>query len=75
MIGDTGIDRIGAFIVQNGGWWLNEDGTEVDRRLARRTSRRSTYVQDNVDAGSFAKYPASSTPAGAARRSAPAGPR
>ncbi len=48
----TGIDRVGAFVVQNGGWWLSEDGSkptaatpEVEEALA--------YVQDNVKAGSF----------------------
>jgi multiple sugar transport system substrate-binding protein len=48
----TGIDRVGAFVVQNGGWWVNEDGSkatganpEVRQALA--------YVQKNVKEGQF----------------------
>lgn len=48
----TGIDRVGAFVVQNGGWWVNEDGSkatgsnpEVREALA--------YVQKNVKEGQF----------------------
>ena len=48
----TGIDRLGVFVVQNGGWWVSEDGSkptgsnpEVREALA--------YVQKNVKEGQF----------------------
>jgi multiple sugar transport system substrate-binding protein len=48
-----GIDRLGAFVVGNGGWWLSEDGTEPagtsDEVLAG-----LEYVKENMAAGSFA---------------------
>ena len=48
-----GIDRVGAFMVGNGGWWLNEDGTEVTARLAPRC-RRAGVRAGQLEAGHFA---------------------
>ncbi|MDQ2757706.1 MAG: extracellular solute-binding protein [Actinomycetota bacterium] len=48
----TGIDRVGAFVVQNGGWWLNEDGTKATGATPA-VEEALKYVQDNVKAGSF----------------------
>ena len=48
----TGIDRVGAFVVQNGGWWLNEDGTKATAATPE-VQEALNYVQDNVKAGSF----------------------
>jgi multiple sugar transport system substrate-binding protein len=48
----TGIDRVGAFVVQNGGWWLNEDGTKPNAATPE-VEEALKYVQDNVKAGSF----------------------
>ncbi|MGB7819466.1 MAG: ABC transporter substrate-binding protein [Ornithinibacter sp.] len=48
----TGIDRVGAFVVQNGGWWLNEDGTESTAATPE-VEEALKYVQDNVKAGNF----------------------
>ena len=48
-----GIDRVGAFVVQNGGWWLNDDATEAtasDPEVAEALE----YVQQNFKAGDFA---------------------
>ena len=48
-----GIDRVGAFVVQNGGWWLNDDATEAtasDPAVAEALE----YVQQNFKAGDFA---------------------
>ncbi|MGD9958276.1 sugar ABC transporter substrate-binding protein [Nocardioides sp.] len=49
----TGIDRVGAFVVQNGGWWLNDDNTEATASDPA-VEEALTYVQDNVKAGNFA---------------------
>ncbi len=49
----VGIDRLGAFVVENGGWWVNADGsagTAADPLVVGALK----YVQDNVVAGSFA---------------------
>ncbi len=48
----TGIDRVGAFAVQNGGWWLNDDGTKATA-ASPEVEEAMKYVQDNVKAGSF----------------------
>ncbi|MEO7752222.1 MAG: extracellular solute-binding protein [Terracoccus sp.] len=48
----TGIDRVGAFVVQNGGWWLNEEGTKATA-ASPEVQEALKYVQDNVKAGSF----------------------
>ena len=48
-----GIDRIGAFAVQNGGWWLNEDGTSATGSSAE-VEDALAYVQQNFKAGTFA---------------------
>jgi len=47
-----GIDRVGAFVVQNGGWWLNEDGTKATAATPE-VEEALKYVQDNVKAGTF----------------------
>ena len=47
-----GIDRLGAFVVQNGGWWLNDDGTEPTAATPE-VEEALTYVQEQVRAGSF----------------------
>ena len=48
----VGIDRLGAFVVQNGGWWLNEDGTEPTAATPE-VEEALAYVQEQVQAGSF----------------------
>lgn len=48
----TGIDRLGAFVVQNGGWWLNDDNSQATGQEQAVVDALS-YVQDNVKAGSF----------------------
>ena len=47
-----GIDRLGAFVVQNGGWWLNEDGSGPAANTPEVTEALE-YVQKNVKAGNF----------------------
>jgi multiple sugar transport system substrate-binding protein len=54
VIGDTR-DRIGAFMVQNGGWILNEDSTEVTADSPE-NAEALAYVKEQLAAGSF-KYP------------------
>ena len=49
----TGIDRVGAFVVGHGGWWLNEDSTEPTADTPEVLAGLQ-YVQDNIAAGSFA---------------------
>ena len=65
-----GIDRLGAFVVGNGGWWLNDDATEATGSDPAVVDALN-YVQDNLEEGT-SRSPASSTPAGVARPSAPA---
>lgn len=48
----VGIDRLGAFVVQNGGWWLAEDGSTPTAATAEVTEALE-YVQRNVKAGNF----------------------
>jgi multiple sugar transport system substrate-binding protein len=48
-----GIDRLGAFVVGNGGWWLNDDNTEATG-ASPEVVDALTYVQDNMKKGSFA---------------------
>ncbi len=47
-----GIDRLGAFVVANGGWWLNDDNTEPTAATPEVVDALS-YVQDNMKKGSF----------------------
>ncbi|QNG36455.1 extracellular solute-binding protein [Geodermatophilaceae bacterium NBWT11] len=54
VIGDTR-DRVGAFMTQAGGWFLNEDGSEVTTDSPENLEALQ-YVQENLAAGSFA-YP------------------
>jgi len=54
VIGDTR-DRIGAFMVQNGGWVLNEDASEVTADSAE-NAEALAYVKEQLAAGSF-QYP------------------
>ncbi|MCY7374112.1 MAG: extracellular solute-binding protein [Spirochaetaceae bacterium] len=54
VIGDTR-DRIGAFMVQNGGWVLNEDSTEVTADTPE-NAEALAYVKEQLAAGTF-KYP------------------
>ncbi len=54
VIGDTR-DRIGAFMVQNGGWLLSEDSTQVTAD-APENVEAVQYVKDQIAAGTF-KYP------------------
>jgi len=49
----TGIDRLGAFVVQDGGWWVNDDASEATGATPE-VENALTYVQDNVDNGNFA---------------------
>ncbi|MFC6423098.1 extracellular solute-binding protein [Ornithinimicrobium tianjinense] len=46
-----GIDRAGAFVVGNGGWWLNEDGTEPTADTPEVLAGLQ-YVQDLMKEGS-----------------------
>lgn len=48
-----GIDRLGAFVVENGGWWLNPEGSAATAADAKVVDALK-YVQDNVKAGNFA---------------------
>ncbi len=48
----TGIDRLGAFVVQDGGWWVNDDATEATGSSSEVVDALS-YVQENVDNGNF----------------------
>jgi multiple sugar transport system substrate-binding protein len=48
-----GIDRLGAFVVGNGGWWLNEDATEPTG-TSEEVLTALEYVQENMAAGNFA---------------------
>ncbi|MDQ3359992.1 MAG: extracellular solute-binding protein [Actinomycetota bacterium] len=53
LVLSPGIDRAGAFVVGNGGWWLNEDGTEATADTEE-VQAGMAYVQDNIEAGNFA---------------------
>ena len=48
----VGIDRLGAFVVQNGGWWLTEDGSGAAANTPEVTQALE-WVQKNVKAGNF----------------------
>lgn len=48
----VGIDRLGAFVVQNGGWWIKEDGSAPSANTPEVTEALE-YVQKNVKAGNF----------------------
>ena len=48
----VGIDRLGAFVVQNGGWWLNDDASRGAANTPEVTEALE-YVQRNVKAGNF----------------------
>lgn len=48
----VGIDRLGAFVVQNGGWWLNDDSTEPTAATPE-VEEGLTFVQEQVAAGNF----------------------
>lgn len=48
-----GIDRLGTFVVGNGGWWLNEEGTEPTG-TSEEVLAGLEYVQENMAEGSFA---------------------
>lgn len=48
-----GIDRSGAFVVGNGGWWLNDDATEPTG-TSEEVLAGLEYVKENMAAGSFA---------------------
>jgi len=48
----VGIDRLGAFMVQNGGWWLNADSTAPTASTPEVTQALE-WVQKNVKAGNF----------------------
>lgn len=48
-----GIDRLGTFVVGNGGWWINEDGSEP-AGTSEPVIAGLQYVQENMAAGSFA---------------------
>ncbi len=45
-----GIDRAGAFVVGNGGWWLNEDGTEPTANTPEVLAGLQ-FVQDGIKDG------------------------
>ena len=49
----VGIDRLGAFVVGSGGWWLNEDSTAPTANTPEVLAGLQ-YVQDNLEAGNFA---------------------
>lgn len=49
----TGIDRLGAFVVQDGGWWLNDDATAATGSDPAVLDALG-YVQQNLKQGDFA---------------------
>jgi multiple sugar transport system substrate-binding protein len=51
VIGDTR-DRMGAFMVQSGGWVLNEDSTQVTASASENVAAL-TYLQEQLKAGTF----------------------
>lgn len=53
LVFSPGVDRAGAFVVGNGGWWLNEDATEPTGTSEEVLSGLE-YVQENIAEGSFA---------------------
>jgi multiple sugar transport system substrate-binding protein len=53
-IGDTR-DRVGAFLVQAGGWWVSEDGKQATADTPQ-NEQALTYVQSLLKNG-LAKYP------------------
>ncbi|MGC1207813.1 MAG: extracellular solute-binding protein [Ornithinimicrobium sp.] len=53
LVLSPGIDRAGAFVVANGGWWLNEDATEPTGTTEPVTSALN-FVKEQMAAGSFA---------------------
>lgn len=53
LVLSPGIDRAGAFVVGNGGWWMNEDVTEPTG-ASEEVLAGLQYVKDNMAAGSFA---------------------
>jgi multiple sugar transport system substrate-binding protein len=48
-----GIDRLGAFAVQNGGWWLTDDAS-APAASSPEVVEAMDYVQENFKAGTFA---------------------
>lgn len=48
----TGIDRVGAFVVQNGGWWLSDDNGKA-QAASPEVKEALAYVQENNKAGNF----------------------
>jgi multiple sugar transport system substrate-binding protein len=48
----VGIDRLGAFLVQNGGWWLKQDGS-APAANSPEVTQALEWVQKNVKAGNF----------------------
>ncbi len=48
----TGIDRVGAFVTQNGGWWLNDDNSAAVADTPE-VKDALQFVQDNNKAGNF----------------------
>ncbi|MCH8564397.1 extracellular solute-binding protein [Nesterenkonia sp. LB17] len=53
LVFSPGVDRVGAFVVGNGGWWLNEDATEPTGASEEVLSGLE-YVKENMAEGSFA---------------------
>ncbi len=53
LVLSPGIDRAGAFVVGNGGWWLNEDATEATG-TSEPVGNALEYVKEQMAAGSFA---------------------
>jgi multiple sugar transport system substrate-binding protein len=53
-LGDTR-DRVGAFLVQNGGWWVSEDGKQATADTPQNV-QALTYVQSLLKQG-LARYP------------------
>ncbi|CCH75046.1 hypothetical protein BN11_500008 [Nostocoides australiense Ben110] len=69
----VGIDRLGAFVVQNGGWWLNADNTAGAAADAKVTDALK-YVQD-TSRPATSRCPTTSARAGVGRPSASSWPR
>ncbi|MGI8948739.1 MAG: extracellular solute-binding protein [Ornithinimicrobium sp.] len=53
LVVSPGIDRAGAFVVGNGGWWLNEEATEATG-TSEPVVNALEYVKEQMAAGSFA---------------------
>jgi multiple sugar transport system substrate-binding protein len=52
LVFDGTRDRVGAFLLQGGGWILNDDQTEATANSPENVAAL-TYLQENIEAGNF----------------------